>query len=365
MEKQIVLIHKAAFHKRPPVISVLLILKSLGYNVTLLTTDISDEWRHYLQENQISFLVINTFKSNNFFSKIYDYLKFRFNVYKYLDTHINIEESLIWIEGAYTIRALGNKINDYKHILQIQELHENSNPQLKAISKVINTASAVFMPEYNRAIMYKIWFNLNNMPHVLPNKPYFIPSATDLDKLESKYEHIVRKFKNKKVILYQGHIGADRDLSKYVKAVKDLGNEYLFVLIGTDYGMVDNYKKINPSIIHIEYISAPDYLVFTRLSYIGIVSYNCDSLNNAYCAPNKIWEYAYFGLPMIGNDIPGLRYTIFYSGAGECIDVTSSESIKQAILKIDSNYLEYNKKSKKFYETSDNKQIIRNILETL
>ena len=362
--KQVVIIHKAMFHKRPPVISTLMILNNLGYNVSLCTTGISDDWKKYLQSKNISYCIIEDLKSKNVFCKIYSYLRFRINVYKYVK-QLNNQDVLLWVEGAYTIVSLGLKLNHYKHILQIQELHENSKIQLHAISKVLKTSLAVFMPEYNRTVLYKIWFKLNKRPYVLPNKPFFIPVAKELDLIQTKYESILKALKNKKIILYQGHIGQDRDLSNYVKAIAAMDEEYVMVLMGSDYGMVEKYKVFNPNIIHIDYIPAPDYLVFTRMAYIGIVSYNFTSLNNAYCAPNKIWEYASFGCPMIGNDIPGLRYTIFQYGAGESVDETSIFSIKQAVKKINEEYDKYSEKSKAFFNSIDNKKIISEVLRSI
>ena len=362
--KHVVIIHKAMFHKRPPVISALMIINSLGYNVSLCTTGISDDWKKFLQSKNISCCIIKDLKSKSVFSKIYSYIRFRINVYQYIKQFCT-QDTLLWVEGAYTIVSLGIKLNQYKHILQIQELHENSKIQLHAISKVLKTSLAVFMPEYNRTVLYKIWFKLNKKPYVLPNKPFFIPTAKELDLIQTKYAAILQSLKNKKIILYQGHIGHDRDLSNYVKAIASMDGEYVMVLMGTDYGMLEKYKVFNSNIVHIDYIPAPDYLIFTRMAYIGIVSYNFTSLNNAYCAPNKIWEYASFGCPMIGNDIPGLRYTIFQYGAGESVDETSILSIKQAIMKINKEYDKYSEKSRIFYNSIDNKKIISEVLSSI
>ena len=61
---------------------------------------------------------------------------------------------------------------------------------------------------------------------------------------------------------------------------------------------------------------------------------------------------------MIGNDIPGLKYTIDYSGAGICVSDMTKKSIKEAILRIDTHYSAYRKKSEEFYDSIDIKEII-------
>ena len=51
------------------------------------------------------------------------------------------------------------------------------------------------------------------------------------------------------------------------------------------------------------------------MASIGVLSYFPRSgsigrtLNPLYCAPNKIFEYSKYGIPMISNDVPALRYS--------------------------------------------------------
>lgn len=364
---KIILIHKAEFPKRPPVISSTLILSELGHDVTLITEGLNDYWKEELRRRSINVHVIeNKFIKYKTFGKVLAYLKFKKETFRIVEEYKNTHTSvLVWVEGAYTIMALGKKLNNFSHILQIQELHETSKMQLKAISKVIGTAKAVFMPEYNRTILYQIWFSLKHRPVVLPNKPYFYPSKEDIEKLEIKYAEMLSIFKSKKVILYQGQIATTRDLSNYIKAVKELGGEYCTVLVGNDHNMVSKYRAIDENLVHINFIPAPDYLLFTSMAHIGILTYNPNSLNNMYCAPNKIYEYSKYSLPMLGNDIPGLKYAIEPYNAGEIVDENNVESIKNAILKIDSNYEEYVANSARIYTELDNVSIIRETIKDI
>ena len=134
-------------------------------------------------------------------------------------------------------------------------------------------------------------------------------------------------------------------------------------MVGKDGGMVEHYKKIDTNVVHIDFMPVPDYFVFTANAYVGILSYDSSILNNAYCAPNKIYEYGYFALPMIGNDIPGLRYTIEKENAGIIIDEEDVVSIKNAIIKIDANYEEFSKASRDLFEKCDNRKTIDETLK--
>lgn len=358
---KIILIHKAEFPKRPPVISSTLMLSELGHDVTLITENLNDYWKEELSKYNVEpKVIVNKFSKYGKVGKVLSYYNFRKATFDIVEQekkkHCSV---LLWIEGAQTIVALGSRINNYPHILQIQELHENSKMQLKAISKVINSAEAVFMPEYNRAAIYRVWFKLDKMPYLLPNKPEVVCNDEELGKISEKHRERLELLKGKKVIIYQGFLGKDRDLTPFVKAVKELGGDYRLAVMGEYRKAVDQYKEIDPQLIHISYTPAPEHLAFTAKSYIGILSYNPHILNNAFCAPNKIFEYAKFGIPVLCNELPGLKWLLDSNKAGLAVDITSVEDIKKAILEIDNNYQEYSKNAQNLYNSVDNKNTIR------
>ena len=79
----------------------------------------------------------------------------------------------------------------------------------------------------------------------------------------------------------------------------DLGSPWRLVLMGhATYGM-ELIKQACPDLIHISHIDAPEHLDVTSHAYVGLVTYSYKSLNNIFCAPNKIWEYAAFGVPLV------------------------------------------------------------------
>lgn len=353
----IIYIHKDLFHKRSPVISTVLTIKELGHDVTLITEGISEYWKDELSTKGINYYEIKSNKTNIAISKILSYKLFKYKAYKIIDSLYD-RNTLLWIEGAQTIFALGRKLNDYKFNLQIQELHEKFPWQLKAISKVINNAKNVFMPEYNRACIYQCWFKLQKRPIVLPNKPYFIPNHNQLLILQKKYSKELELFKSKKIILYQGHIHKERDLTPFIRAINQLDDDYRLVLLGQDHDMFNSYQKVSNKVVHIDYITAPDYLVFTSACYIGIVSYDPLQLNTAFCAPNKIYELGAFSKPIIGNDIPGLR-TILDNKAGILVE-DDEFSIINGFKAIEQNYLLYSEGSKHLFDRIDTKEIIKN-----
>lgn len=353
-----IFIHKDKIFNIPPLISAMYILRDLGHEVDLITCGINEQLTKEFSSRNIQYAILPYANAQNNISKVYEYWRFK----KEVECMIaNRHDCILWIEGAYTIRALGDVIKGFKYILQISELHENSKPQLKAIGKVIKQAKIVFMPEYNRSALYQVWFKLRERPIVLPNKPYFVPGRAELESLKNKYSDIIKVFEGKKVILYQGYIDYDRDISAIISAVKKLGGEFQMVLVGKDMGILRKYKEIDPNVIHVDFIPAPDYLLLTSMAYIGVLTYTPIIMNNIFCAPNKIFEYGAFGLPMIGNDIPGLK-VLNDNHSGVSIDINIEENVLLAIKEIDKNYKTFSEGSKALYEKTDNLGIIKNAL---
>lgn len=366
---KIIVIHKNQIQKRPPVISSLLILADLGHEVTLITTGINDFWKNELRRRGIMYhIVIDNKYKFPFLSKILNYKEFGKGCFQIIKSIIkNRHNGLVWVESAYTMMALSEQLKDYNYVLQIQELHEKSKLQQKYIDKLIHDAKAVFMPEYNRTLLYKVWYNLEKTPVVLPNKPYILLSNEDAEKVIKDNESVLTKLKDKKIILYQGGISRTRMLDKICQAIILLNNDYHLLLVGPEQtpGIIDELKSITPEITHIKFIPAPNHLAFCKIAHIGFVFYAPESLNNLYCAPNKIFEYSAYGLPMLGNDIPGLRYTIGINQAGVTVNPESVDDIADGIKRIERDYNIYQEKTRLFYQSVDNKQTISEIINTI
>lgn len=363
---RILVIHKSTIEQIPPVLSVINILCDLKYDVVSINTGITESNTKLLREKGVDVNTVNDYKGTNKLKKLASYYNYRVQVFSLIEEYSKKGSLLLWIEGASTILALGTSIKRFRYILQISELHESFKYQLNAIARVIDDAQTVFMPEYNRCVLYKKWFDLKKRPVVLPNKPYSFPTDNDFVKIRKEYKDIINQLEGKKVILYQGHICADRDLSGIAKAVDCLSSDYVLLLMGFDHGgFVDKYKNITSKLVYIGNIPAPSHLIFTSMAHVGILSYNDDSLNNLYCAPNKIFEYSYYGLPMLGNDIPGLRYSVEAYGAGKLVNFDDVLGIKETIEDIDASYIDYVKGAKRLFDSVDNKEVIASVLTPL
>lgn len=96
---------------------------------------------------------------------------------------------------------------------------------------------------------------------------------------------------------------------------------------------------------------------------ICVAFYKDNSINNRFCAPNKIYEYAGFGAPMLCNPIPGLTETVGAAGAAECVDFHDAKALMDAIGRIDAAPDQYRVAANAFFDNTDNSETLKVLLE--
>ena len=362
----------------PPALSLVQVLNDLGIDTVLLTIgDDKTELQKsigYLDSLQIKF-VGKSYQSNiGLVGKFSRMLKIKKQLWKNINREYN-EETVIWVVSEGSLKHLGNRLIGKKYILHFLELNEgiyyiSGNPLLKLNYKELaRKASVVVEAEYNRSHITKAWWELAKLPMIFPNKPYnTIKIGRNAEITSNEYvKKTMDNLAGKKVILYQGNISKERPLQEYIKAVGELGNDYAFVMMING----DNpYPDLHYGNFYcLSFIKPPFHLEVTSRAYIGILSYtpvknDYSILNTLYCAPNKIWEYAKFGIPMIGNDLPALHDMFVRNKNGICVEHLEKDEIKTAIETIEKDYSLYSESSLAFFDSVDLKQRVQEILES-
>ena len=90
---------------------------------------------------------------------------------------------------------------------------------------------------------------------------------------------------------------------------------------------------------------------FKRIStaHVGCVFYN-DNLNNRVTLPNRLYEYMYVGLAVLGEDFPEVRNVLIKNNCGEVVNSQDPHDIAQKairLLKDPGQLNEYTKNSRK------------------
>ena len=366
MYKKVILVQIDSILGYPPTVSLINELCGIGCDVTILTTIVNEQLKEVLPPDVKIFKVGDdyTYKTPAF-KKFQQLFSIKKNIWKYIDEHYD-DDTLLWVMSNITIKHMGMRLLKYRYNLHLFELVDrvtyigNYTFGLN-LKRLAECANRVVVCEYNRAHITKAWLRLQELPLVVSNKPAVSGFSKNSPITHSEQaKTVLESIAKKKIILYQGVVDAERPIEPFAKAVEDLGDDYAFVVMtGSNCDYLKKYKRT----YILSYITAPYHLEVTSNAFIGILMYTpvygifTSPLNSLYCAPNKLYEYSQFGIPMLGNDIPGLRYTIEYNHMGKCISSLDSESIRIAINQISKDYYTYSKNALQF-NNSDNKSVV-------
>lgn len=362
----------------PPILSLCNILSDLHYEV-IYVGDCTDK----SIENRLKSMGVKLYRTNHYsgnsIQRFFQQIKYRNIVKNILKNEYNPKDSVLWLIHTETVSLFASLIGKYDIVAHLLEF---KNPRDKiayrllspfaSITKKMNAVSSVVCCEYNRAQLVKALYNLKSSPYVLPNKPYIKNNIVNDEflKLPTELQQIIERYKNKKIILYQGIFIPERKLDDYIEAINLLPSEYVIFLMGYENKQYRELKKRyeNDRVIFLPFVISPLHLEITKLAHIGILSYVCDGftlpqiINVLYCAPNKLYEYSMFGVPMISNELPALRYAFSQNKGGICIENLNSEEISHAIVNISDNYNVYSKQASNLYNSIDLVAIVKQIL---
>lgn len=368
---QITIILKQKLESLPPVSNLVDCLIDLGISVNLVCTDIDKfNYNRYIEKINIEIIKFNDFGFRPF--KIFSLFSFRRNIHKYLKSNkLGIgEDSFIWLASAEASLGVGHKISRYKFVFQCHELYDKVI-QYKIQNKFYFQNSVLNVcPESNRAAIFRYWYNLKQNPSILVNAPYFHPKEKNMKISNPQNEIEILNLKNRKIILYMGQVSTERDITPFVRAIDELGADFHLVVMGAyipDQDYIKNLKANFKNITFINGMPSPTHLQVASWAHIGILSYSFIDLNNVFCAPNKVWEYSGFGIPMISNDVPGIASLLQKYKSGIAVNIESSDidCIKNAIMEIDSNHGEYCSNSKEMFDSCDFRVQVTEILNKL
>lgn len=348
----VVFLLKGDLEGLPPMLPRLLCLAERGLKMQMICTRMTEENRQRLTAAGIA--VYETRHNTRFLrreNRLLDWRNFRASVKKLLKTNTC---DYLYICSADTALCLGSLVFSRPFVLQSNELYDQLTMYRKGLTKYMQRAVAVVVPEYCRANICACWYGLKRLPYVIPNMPYL--RSLDREQIidDPDAARTVMSLKGKKILIYQGHINSnDRSMNVIAKALSEINNSnYALVLMGHDHdGSVQKMREIYPDTYYIPFIKAPAHLQVTSHAHIGILSYDRISMNNAFCAPNKIFEYSAYGIPMLGNNIPGLKYCIEHEKMGCCADYEEVQSVAAAIRQLCTEHETYSDNALRFFRS--------------
>ncbi|MBO7611910.1 MAG: hypothetical protein J6T23_06860 [Elusimicrobia bacterium] len=366
---KILVILKGSLSKLPPIITTCLSLSELNHSVTVFTQSSSDYIENIFREKNISIVYYKETKMSTkikLISKICTWLNFRKQVREYISKN---KFDFFWIGSADTALAIGKKLLNFKYVFHVHELYDTVPYYRRNLKIYMQKALKILVPEEIRAHIFRAWYQLKETPIVLPNKPYYHPRKRNLEITDKTAKEAFEKIpKGSKIVFYQGGLSEKRDLKTIAKAIEEMGTPWCLAVQCpiTKNAYYEDFFK-NYKFYYIPYVKAPKHLEITSNVDIGLVSYSHISLNNEFCAPNKIWEYAGFGLPIIANDVFGLKEFSYKFKFGVCLNFnkTTKDDFKKILYELDNNSELYSRDSKLLYESIDITKTIMEVISTV
>ena len=172
---------------------------------------------------------------------------------------------------------------------------------------IIKKVTVLIAAQTERANIMKTFYHLKQAPIVVRN----ISKLPDADKVSNpEIERVCEEFFKKPGITvgYAGVIDLSRGLEELLKAVDSLKGTHKVFLVGNGADSQILREKAaeynRTDILQIDALPYDQLSAVMKRCDIGFVYYPTDTLNNKYCASNKIYEYASIGIPMASNDNP-------------------------------------------------------------
>jgi glycosyltransferase involved in cell wall biosynthesis len=188
---------------------------------------------------------------------------------------------------------------------------------------VVGRADLVIAANSPRAQAMQRHYGLAHVPTAIRNLPPPPVSRMDDATIRSRYPALVRRNPSECLCVYQGDVDFDRGLAALLDAFEILPEDYRLLVVGggPDVERVRARGRKPGGTAQVDVLGRvprDDLFDILRLCDVGVVTYSFVGYNNLYCAPNKVFEYAQGGIPVVATGQPSLVELVADSGIG-CI----------------------------------------------
>lgn len=325
------------------------------YIASLYTNDLEEE--KIYKDN----LILNRFKlssrrfNKNLFIQVLKYLEFIFRV-TFFYRKKNIKMVNIHSIALLPLGLLLKYLYKAKLIYDTHELETEINA-LKGMRKklakfmekrLIKKCDIIFVVSENIADWYENEYYIQR-PVVVKNAPRLI----DTKKTNHFRENLGIK-DDSIIVLYQGGLSKGRGVDLLLECFKKRDDDKV-VIVFMGYGQLEEkIKNVSKERINIFFHPAVNpeiVLEYTASADIGISFIENICLSYYYCLPNKLFEYAMVGLPVIVSNMKEMKELVEQYNMGIVVVDNKLESINNAIDKIlQSDIKQMKQNSRRFAE---------------
>lgn len=196
---------------------------------------------------------------------------------------------------------------------------------------LVKKADHVFVVSENIADWYRDAYNIAR-PTVVLNAPR--------EQQVEKNDYFREKFglrKDQVIVLYQGGLAAGRGVDLLLEAFKKRTDDKV-VMVFMGYGNLEKEiqaaSKSHSTIFFHKAVPPNVLLRYTVSADVGISFIENTCLSYYYCMPNKLFEYAMAGLPVIVSNMKEMREFVESHQMGSVVEEETVESLNKAIDKL-------------------------------
>lgn len=229
------------------------------------------------------------------------------------------------------------KFTKAKLIYDAHELESDKNGQTKLMSKGTLWIEKFAWSSVDALIVVSPliakWYadNLGAVyTEVIMNSPQLDVNRHQFDK-----DYLRHKFNiplEAKIYIYVGILGRGRGIELILNAFKALDEQSHLVFLG--YGeLASVIKQDSADYSNIHYHDAVPHAQVVGIASsadFGFCLVQNVSLSDYYCLPNKLFEYAFAGLPVLASNFPDIREVVHQYQLGRCIEL-NVDSIKETV----------------------------------
>jgi glycosyltransferase involved in cell wall biosynthesis len=362
----------------PPLLTAAASMSKLGAKVLVVASDSSWDSAEYLRRHCVEVCL----ERDGDHPKTYcgrAMLRARVGIALVRRIH-SFQPDCLWYHGEYAMEySFIPGVNGRAVIVaHAHELCDCDYFLRKVLDATLRRADLVVVPEVNRLWMLRMRSRSRARFFEIPNRPLG-DASSKMD--EPCTKEVFRKNGGpeecNRFLIYQGAFMEGRCLREILYAFRGIKDEDVgLILLGGGFagdltGELKGLAKEDPRIAVVPRFPPPNHLPITAGCVGGILLYSPSELNNIYCAPNKIYEYAAMGLGMILPDYPGVSLLNRIYGLGELCDPEDVQSIRTAMLRVLMNNQEhYRSAAARFLESTPKpeelyKEVYEEVLERI
>lgn len=207
-----------------------------------------------------------------------------------------------------------------------EELNKLDRFYLGYIVKMWKKVDLAIFPETNRINYFK-----NILKEFKMNQFFLLPNSNNNTIIDNHTYYAKEKIR----IVHIGSLGRDHHINSLLEAIKEIPKDkFEFYFVG----------NITEEVLEqIDSLNLPNIFTFSQVRHnelhdiylsadIGLILYGNESLNTTFCAPNKLYEFWSYGIPVIGDKLPGLISVFNDPLQGILVDMYKSNQIVDALM---------------------------------